>query len=120
VRARRNNGDADSATLLRDTVYPDEVTHCAAGVRWIRHLHALARATPAEATADSLEARAGADWMAEARRHATVEGWFHELVRAHFRGGLKPPFNDDARARAGFTESWYLPLAEAPKQRAVA
>ena len=37
---------------------------------------------------------------------------FHDIVREYFRGALKPPFNDDARARAGFTPAWYLPLAE--------
>jgi hypothetical protein len=29
------------------------------------------------------------DWMLDAQRHATVEAWFHALVRAHFRGPLK-------------------------------
>jgi uncharacterized ferritin-like protein (DUF455 family) len=24
---------------------------------------------------------------------------------------LQPPFNTEARAKAGFTEDWYLPLA---------
>ena len=37
---------------------------------------------------------------------------FHDVVREYFRGALKPPFNDDARARAGLTPAWYLPLAE--------
>ena len=49
--------------------------------------------------------------MAEAQQHETVQTWFHELVKRHFAGSLKPPFNDEARAQAGFDESWYLPLA---------
>jgi hypothetical protein len=28
------------------------------------------------------------------------------------RGPLKPPFNDAARAKAGFGPQWYLPLAQ--------
>ena len=49
--------------------------------------------------------------MAEAQRHETVQTWFHALVSRHFAGSLKPPFNEEARALAGFEESWYLPLA---------
>jgi len=32
-------------------------------------------------------------------------------VRKHFRGSLKPPFNHDARARAGLDADFYAPLA---------
>ena len=31
-------------------------------------------------------------WQAEAAQHATVEEWFHALVRAHFKGSLKASF----------------------------
>lgn len=41
---------------------------------------------------------------------AAVAAAFHEVVRKHFHGTLKPPFNDEARGRAGFKPSWYLPL----------
>lgn len=37
---------------------------------------------------------------------------FHRTVRKYFRGRLKPPFNEGARAAAGFGPQWYLPLAE--------
>jgi hypothetical protein len=150
-------------------------------------------------------------WVQQARRHATVETWFHELVCKHFRGSLKvydrvllrcgchsglsgslparhhekpthqkdsrpcrgnripqrlwtdpagmtgfppaltspcvsqeassctapqdggcgtvvlmqvplwllqPPFNEEARAQAGFGPAWYLPLAMPPKNAA--
>ncbi|MGE4429284.1 MAG: ferritin-like domain-containing protein [Sphingobium sp.] len=33
------------------------------------------------------------------------------LVNQHFRGRLKPPFNDSARDQAGLTREFYLPLA---------
>ena len=49
--------------------------------------------------------------MKEAQQHDTVQTWFHALVKRHFAGSLKPPFNDEARREAGFDESWYLPLA---------
>ncbi|DBA96627.1 hypothetical protein WJX77_008860 [Trebouxia sp. C0004] len=51
------------------------------------------------------------DWQADAVKYATVEEWFHGLVRAHFKGSLKPPFNEEARAAAGFGPEWYLPLS---------
>lgn len=50
-------------------------------------------------------------WMVEAQKHDTVQTWFHALVSRHFAGSLKPPFNEEARALAGFDESWYRPLA---------
>jgi len=32
-------------------------------------------------------------------------------VRRYFNGALKPPFNRDARDRAGFPAAYYTPLA---------
>ena len=29
------------------------------------------------------------DWQADAQHYSTVEGWFHALVRAYFKGSLK-------------------------------
>lgn len=49
-------------------------------------------------------------WVKQAVEHAGVETWFHALVRAHFKGHAKPPFNVAARAAAGFTPAWYEPL----------
>lgn len=96
IHRLRSNGDAASASLLQDVIYPEEVTHCAAGVRWLRYLHARAR-----------EGAEHADWAAGACKHDDVTTWFHELVRDNFYGGLKPPFNEEARAAAGFTPAWY-------------
>ena len=36
---------------------------------------------------------------------------FQDLVRRHFRGQLKPPFNTEARAKAGMNLALYAPLA---------
>mmetsp|Transcript_10466 Transcript_10466/g.27287 ORF Transcript_10466/g.27287 Transcript_10466/m.27287 type:complete len:360 (+) Transcript_10466:159-1238(+) len=156
-------GDKETAELLEGTIYPEEVGHCAAGVRWLSYLHKYARGraerTPAMASVreqkeasvreqreasigsaaaegsceDSLAGLAlqepvrtsqpanghveGAskegvrDWEAEARQFHTVQAWFHSLVRANFKGPLKPPFNTEARTKAGFDPEWYLPLA---------
>ncbi|PNH07763.1 hypothetical protein TSOC_005738 [Tetrabaena socialis] len=59
------NGDEASAALLRDIVYPEEVSHCAAGVRWIRYLFEVAHgasqpAPPADAADDDAAAAAAA------------------------------------------------------------
>lgn len=106
----------------QDVIYKEEVSHCAAGVRWLKHLHALARsmgqqaggnAAAGEASShrqaqqqletaaepqqqgDSEAGAAGEQrlqaWAEEAQKYPTVEEWFHCLVRAHFRGPLKPP-----------------------------
>lgn len=36
---------------------------------------------------------------------------YQTLVNQHFRGRLKPPFNDSARDQAGLTREFYMPLA---------
>lgn len=51
------------------------------------------------------------EWIAEACAAVIVEAWFHQLVRANFHGSLRPPFNEAARAKAGFAKSWYEPLS---------
>ena len=176
----RAGGDEGTAALLEGTVYPEEVSHCAAGVRWLTWLHKQAhdegckmggdgapavnvssalhadtRATlsvaevhnisPTEigpisvdigssdqantlsghsvtekqspVTRDTGEGRGPQhlDWISNARRFPTVESWFHDLVRNHFHGGLKAPFNKGARHKAGLMPSWYLPLAKVPE-----
>lgn len=76
--------DGESAAILR-RIYQDEIGHVAAGRRWFEHVCA-------------------------ARGLAPVAAW-QSLVRRHFHGTLKPPFNDDARAAAGFDAAFYQPLA---------
>ena len=101
----RNGGDEESAILLETVVMPEEVGHCATGVRWIARLHAQALALPADGPAPIPA------WAAGARDHADPGSWFRALVRLHFRGDLLPPFNLELRAAAGFPEEWWLPLA---------
>ncbi|MBB4064665.1 ferritin-like domain-containing protein [Gellertiella hungarica] len=76
-------GDLESAAVL-SVIYNDEKGHVAIGAKWFRFLCARERKDPA----------------------AT----FKDLVRANFRGPLKPPFNDIARAEAGLTPSFYRSL----------
>jgi uncharacterized ferritin-like protein (DUF455 family) len=80
----RRAGDEASAAAL-DVIYRDEIGHVAIGKRWF----------------DFFAAKAGHD-------PATL---WQELVRRHFRGRLKPPFNKSARDAAGFSAAFYEPLA---------
>jgi uncharacterized ferritin-like protein (DUF455 family) len=72
-------GDLRSAAIL-GRIYRDEIRHVAAGVRWFRK-------------------------VCESRHLSPVTAWA-ELVRRHFRGTLKPPFNDSARDEAGLPREW--------------
>ena len=77
-------GDADSAEILRQ-IYRDEIGHVGTGLRWFDRL-CLARGFNPE----------------------TI---FQERIRRFFKGELKPPFNHEARAAAGFPRHYYEPLA---------
>ncbi|KAL7108052.1 hypothetical protein ACP275_06G091100 [Erythranthe tilingii] len=96
----RNGGDEKTADLLEKVVYPEEITHCAAGVKWFKYIY-LRSKNPA---LDS-------DFEVSDESEAEVIQKFHETVRAFFRGPLKPPFNEAARKTAGFGPQWYEPLA---------
>lgn len=79
VRLRAAGDEASS--LILDRILSDEVGHVACGVRWFEQL-CEARGLP-------------------------VSGEFQRLVGERFPGGLKPPFNRDARNRAGLFEAYY-------------
>lgn len=189
----RKGDDEDTAKLLESVIYPEEITHCAAGVKWFTYLclredqaaggmlisevqrpaDPLAVVVPVEgddhvvvqklasldfhgdgnctipeaATMGSLSpsqvelavdhddmyvkgpfvdkkdssrndvpkdeilrvvSSVGASRQ-EIAEHVVPR--FHSVVRKYFQGTLKPPFNDAARAAAGFGTEWYLPLA---------
>ncbi len=82
----RAGGETALADAL-DIIYHDEITHVRAGTRWLA-------------------------WVAEGRG-TTPEALFHEEIARHYKGGLKPPFNDTARAEAGMSPDWYGPVARA-------
>jgi len=77
-------GDARSAAIL-GRIYSDEIRHVAVGTRWFRT-------------------------ACESRKIAVVAEW-QRLVRRHFRGALKPPFNDSARGEAGLSRDFYAGVA---------
>lgn len=81
------SGDSESATVLK-TIYRDEQDHVRAGATWFSHLCQAKGLDPQET--------------------------FQQLVRRHFRGVLKPPFNEAARRAAGLTPEFYEPLACRP------
>lgn len=94
----RKGGDEKTAELLESVVYPEEITHCAAGVKWFKYLCL----------------RSKDEGMGESEKSDSIEEVipkFHEIVRGFFRGPLKPPFNEAARKAAGFGPQWYQPLA---------
>lgn len=98
----RNGGDCETADLLEKVIYPEEITHCAAGVKWFKYLCLRSR------NPELCEARVEASALKE---NEDVIQKFHLVVREHFRGPLKPPFNEQARKAAGFGRKWYEPLA---------
>jgi len=77
-------GDGRSAAILA-RIYRDEIRHVAAGTRWFRI-------------------------ACESREIAAVPHW-QKLIRAHFKGMLKPPFNDSARGQAGLSREYYSGVA---------
>ncbi|MCL7033235.1 hypothetical protein MKW94_003186 [Papaver nudicaule] len=113
----RNGGDNQTADLLETVVYPEEITHCAAGVKWFKYL-CLRGKNRVLGTGLSFGVTEDRETVIQEAGQETEEGdsqmviqRFHEIVRAHFRGPLKPPFNAKAREAAGFGPQWYEPLA---------
>nr|KYP69878.1 Uncharacterized protein HI0077 family [Cajanus cajan] len=99
----RNSGDNTTADLLESVVYPEEITHCAAGVKWFKYL--CRRSTNPASEQEERGSR-----TEEEHEHEVISK-FHAIVRTYFRGPLKPPFNEEARKAAGFGPQWYEPLA---------
>lgn len=79
----RKAGDAASAETI-EVIAAEEVGHVAAGWRWF-------------------------DWLC-GRRGLLAQDAFADLVRAHIRAPLKPPFNEAARGAAGLPRDVYHQL----------
>ncbi|GLT01653.1 rhamnosyltransferase [Sphingobium jiangsuense] len=77
-------GDLPSAKML-ERIMTDEIRHVHFGTKWFE-----------EGTK---------------RLGVSAPNHYQNLVNRHFRGRLKPPFNDSARDQAGLTREYYLPLA---------
>ena len=73
-------GDARSAAILH-RIFRDEIRHVRAGTSWFES-------------------------ACKARGIAAVAEW-KRLVGTHFRGAIKPPFNDSARDEAGLSRDFY-------------
>lgn len=84
IAGLRHAGDEASADVLQ-TIHDDEIGHVAIGKRWFEHVCAARGAEP-------------------------IPTWQH-LVRTHFRGELKRPFNRLSRDKAGFHSAFYEPIA---------
>ena len=78
-------GDTESVESLQ-TIHLDEITHVAAGHRWLTF---LCEAHP---------------------QHLAPVDVFRGAVQRHFAGRLKGPFNVADRAEAGLTRDWYEDL----------
>ncbi len=77
-------GDHVTGRILRRIV-DDEIRHVAAGTEWF-------------------------NWATNGKG-LDAPNHYQMLVKRHFRGSLKPPFNDSARRQAGLTEEFYAALA---------
>lgn len=110
----RNGGDDETADLIETVIYPEEITHCAAGLKWFKFL-CLRRQNPYYGGDIIVSKESGTrerDYEAEENDDdVVVIQKFHATVKEYFRGPLKPPFNEAARKAAGFGPRWYEPLA---------
>jgi uncharacterized ferritin-like protein (DUF455 family) len=80
----RAQGDENGAKIL-ERILDDEIRHVRIGTN-----HFVA-------------------WCRESAK--TPENHWKKLVETHFRGALKPPFNDSARLAAGLSRGFYCQLA---------
>ena len=80
----RGQGDATGVRLL-ERILDDEIRHVRIGTKhFIAHCEG---------------------------RGESPETYWKSLVKRHFRGSLKPPFNDSARLAAGLSRSFYAGIA---------
>ncbi len=78
-------GDLGSAAVLQ-VIYEEEINHVRIGWRWFSAI-------------------------CTAREQSLKDTW-QDLVRRHFRGTVKAPFNDEARVQAGLPQDFYQPIAQ--------
>jgi len=80
----RASGDEGGAKILA-RILDDEIRHVAAGTKHFLRCAGLAQCEP--------------------------ESLWQNLVKRHFRGSIKPPFNDSARLAAGLSRGFYAEIA---------
>ena len=76
----RAQGELKIASTM-DIIYRDEITHVAFGVKWFKFICG--------------------------QKNIEAADVFHFLVKKHFKGHLKPPFNEKARQMAGLEPEFY-------------
>ncbi|WP_055664139.1 ferritin-like domain-containing protein [Jannaschia seosinensis] len=76
----------DDAVAALEIISAEEVAHVAYGSKWFHFLCG--------------------------RHDLDPKDVFHDLVRRHFHGPLKPPFDEARRAEAGLPPDFYWPLTE--------
>ncbi len=81
VERFKQQGDLSTARVLT-RIYHDEIRHVFFGTKWFES-------------------------CCEAKKINHYEHW-KLLVKTHFKGQLKPPFNDSARDAAGLTRDYYI------------
>jgi len=85
IKRLSNVSDEKSVAVL-EVIYSEEIRHVAIGAKWFKYL--------------------------AKQQSGTAESYFHKLVRNHFKGQIKSPFNDKARTLAGLSRAYYAPLAD--------
>ncbi len=90
LRRVESQGDAHGAKILR-RILDDEIRHVGIGTK-----HFIAQCT---------------------RSGQHPQNRWKSLVSEHFRGAIKPPFNDSARLAAGLSRDFYSPIAPAKVSR---
>jgi uncharacterized ferritin-like protein (DUF455 family) len=80
----RASGDANGARIL-ERILDDEIRHVAAGTKHFVRCAETAQIAP--------------------------ESHWQTLVKQHFHGAIKPPFNDSARLAAGLSREFYTAIA---------
>ena len=80
----RAAGDQNGAKIL-GRILDDEIRHVAAGTKHFLKCAETARIAP--------------------------ESYWQDLVKRHFAGAIKPPFNDSARLAAGLSRGFYTTIA---------
>ncbi len=87
IERLRASGDDETADVLK-VIYTDEIKHLAVGLRWFEFLCRNQGKNP--------------------------EAAYGELIEARFPGGLRPPFNLEARGAAGMGQGYLVPWLERP------
>ena len=95
VERFRSAGDLASAKIMQ-RIYQDEIAHVGFGSKWFAWGFDHDRNSDERTSGETAESPANF-WVS--------------LINRHFRGTLKPPFNDSARHEAGLTLDFYGAVA---------